>query len=236
MYFCYFRDVMKKQYGRATVIGYSLFLIVISALMTVLFYHIFIFQTFTSTSEEAEVKLIELSAEQVKNSPIKDANSIIEVMSYGCHFCAANEENVARMVNNLPEGVSFSAIHIVKEGNPLAAYAPVFATLEEMGIEKEKRDEIYNSVIARGVNLANDSVLEGWLVKNNISVDRYDAVRQSQAVKDRLNYMAAVSQYYNINATPMFIVNKRYVLVQDGTFPEFAQKMIQLLQKGEQNP
>lgn len=226
---------MKRQFSRAGFIGYSLFLVVISALITVLFYHIFIFKSFSS-SGNAQATFIELSAEQVENGPIKDANSIIEVMSYGCHYCAVNEDNIARMVRTLPEGITFTAIHLTKDGSPLAAFAPIFATLEEMGIEKDKRDAIYNSVITRGVNLADNSVLEAWLVKNDISIDRYESVRQSEAVKHRLNTMAAITQYYNVNATPTFIVNKRYVMTQEGTFEEFARKMVNLIEKGEQNP
>lgn len=226
---------MKRQFSRAGFIGYSLFLIVISVLITVLFYHIFIFKTFSSANN-ANATFIELSADKAENGPIKDANSIIEVMSYGCHYCAINEENIARMVRNLPEGVTFTAVHLTKEGSPLGAFAPIFATLEEMGIEKDKRDAIYNSVITRGVNLADNSVLEAWLVKNDISIDRYEAVRNSEAVKNRLNTMAAITQYYNINATPTFIVNKRYIMTQEGTFAEFAQKMLNLIEKDEQNP
>lgn len=225
---------MKRQYSRAGFIGYSLFLIVISALATVLFYHVFIFKTFSSASS-ARATLIELSADQVEKSPLAD-NSIVEVMSYACHYCAANEENIARMEKELPSGITFSAIHLTREGSSLAAYASVFATLQEMGIEKEKRDAVYLSVITRGLNLADDTVLEDWLVKNNISVEQYKSVRQSEAVKERMNTMAVISQLYNINATPTFIVNKRYVMTQEGTFEEFAKKMVQLIQKDEQNP
>ncbi len=230
------RDVMKNQYSRAAVVGYSLFLIAISALMTVLFYHIFIFKSFSSAGERAAT-FIEFTAEQAKNSPIPfEGNSIVEVMSYGCHYCAANEENVAKMVKNLPEGTQFAVIHLSKEGSFLASYASVFATLEEMGIEKQWRDAIYNSVITRGLNLADDAVLEDWLVKNGISVEKYMAARQSQGAKNRLNGMSAITEYYKINATPSFIVNKRYLLTQEGTFAEFAEKLTKLMQKDEQNP
>lgn len=227
---------MKRQYGRAAFIGYSLFLIVISALMTVLFYHVFIFKTFSPSDESGRVTFTELSVEQAAGSPIKDVKSIVEVMSYGCHYCAANEGNIAKLVQDLPEGVSFSAIHLAKAGSPLASFASVFATLEEMGIEKQKRGIVYKSVIENGVNLADSSVLETWLKENGISVEQYNIARQSQAVKARMEYMEAVTDYYNIRSTPIFIINQRYIMTQDESFPEFAKKMMHYVQKDEQNP
>lgn len=43
--------------------------------------------------------------------------------------------------------------------------------------------------------------------------------------------MAAITAYYDINATPMFIINKRYVVAQDREFPAFAQRIRELLEE-----
>lgn len=219
---------MAIQFKRAGFISYSLFLIIVSSLMTVLCYHIFVFNTF-ATDETQTQAFREVSAEQIKNSPIKDDNSIIEVMSYGCHYCAANEENLTEFARTLPAGSVFKTIHITSDSNGLAVYAPVFATLEEMGIEENVRDSAYNAIITRNLNLADEPTLLEWLVKNNIDVKHFQATRQSDAVKARLAEMADITRHYAITATPMFIINKRYVVAQDRDFPEFAQRMQQLL-------
>lgn len=221
---------MATHFKRITIISYSLFLIVISSLMTVLCYHIFVFNTFATDDSQTQA-FREVSIEQINNSPIKEDRSIIEVMSYGCHYCAANEENLAEFARTLPPGSTFTSIHIASDNSGLAEYAPVFATLEVMGIEKKTRDSAYNAVITRNVNLADQKTLEAWLAKNNIDKEKYNAARQSSAVKERLSYMAAVTDHYDINATPMFIINKRYVVAQDSEFPQFAQRMLQLLKE-----
>lgn len=208
---------MATQFKRITIISYSLCLIVISSLMTVLCYHIFVFNTFATDNSQTQ-SFREVSAEQIAQSPIKDVHSIIEVMSYGCHYCAANEENLAEFSRTLPPGSSFTAIHITSEDSGLAAYAPIFATLEEMGIEKNVRDSAYNAVITRNVDLTDEKALNAWLVKNNIDVDKFNTLRQSDAVKNRLSTMAAITAHYDINATPMFIINKRYVVAQTVNF------------------
>ncbi|MEB4673587.1 DsbA family protein [Enterobacteriaceae bacterium G50] len=221
---------MTYRYKRISIIGYSLLLIITSSLMTVLCYHLFVFNTFKSDDNQT-LPFREISAAQVANSPITEENSIIEVMSYGCHYCAANEENLSNFAKDLPTGYEFKSIHIADDDNGLAAFASVFATLEEMGIEEKMRDSAYNAVITRGINISNEKALEDWLKKNNISVSDYKHAHDSNAVKQRLQKMAEITKFYNINATPMFIINKRYVVAQDRDFPEFAQRMMQLLEK-----
>jgi Predicted dithiol-disulfide isomerase involved in polyketide biosynthesis len=221
---------MATHFKRITIISYSLFLIVISSLMTVLCYHIFVFKTFAADDGQTQA-FREVSAEYVANSPIKEQRSIVEVMSYGCHYCAANEDNLAEFARSLPPGSTFTSIHIAGNDSGLAAWAPIFATLEEMGIEKTVRDSAYNAVITRNVNLADEKTLADWLAENNIDTAKFNALRQSDAVKKRLSEMAAITTHYNINATPIFIINKRYVVAQDRDFPQFAERMLQLLKE-----
>ena len=79
--------------------------------------------------------------------------------------------------------------------------------------------------------MTDEKKLNGWLVKNNIDVVKFNTFRLSKAVKERLSEMAAITAYYDINATPMFIINKRYVVAQDREFPAFAQRIRELLEE-----
>ncbi|CAO98060.1 Thiol:disulfide interchange protein DsbA [Erwinia tasmaniensis Et1/99] len=221
---------MSMKFKPIAIVGYSLFLVVTSSLITVLYYHLFVFNTFAGDNSQTQ-SLREVSREQVVSSPIKEDHSIIEVMSYGCHYCAANEEDLAKFSRSLPAGSVFKTIHIAGGGSGLAAYAPIFATLTEMGVEEQYRDSAYNAIIARNIDLNNENALVSWLKKNDIDVEKYQSVRQSDAVKQRIDDMADITRHYAINATPMFIINKRYVVAQDRDFPEFAQRMQKLLKK-----
>jgi 2-hydroxychromene-2-carboxylate isomerase len=221
---------MVARYTRARMIGYSLFLIIISSLMTVLCYHVFVFNTFATNDNQTQA-FQELPAGQIIDSPIAEDNSIIEVMSYGCHYCAANEENLTEFAKQLPAGATFRSIHITDEANGLAAFASVFATLEVMGIEEKYRDSAYNAVITRNINLSEPQALDAWLKKNDIDLAKFKRAQKSAEVKQRLDNMASITKFYKINATPMFIINKRYIVAQDREFPEFAQRMKQLLEK-----
>lgn len=224
---------MNTRFKPITITLYTLFVIIASSLMTVLFYHIFIFNTF-SNDENSDSSFIEFNNQKVISSPIKENNSIIEVLSYGCHYCAFNDENINQFVKTLPDDAKFKAIHLsIGSGEGLAAYAPIFATLEEMGIEPNFRTVLYDAVINKKVQLDKKEVLTDWLKQQNIDSDEYFKVSQSQAVKDRLDYMTDITQYYQITGTPAFIINKRYVVYQDRNFPEFTAYMIELLDKSK---
>ena len=211
-----------------TAVGYTFLVALISSLITVLCYHIFVFNTFSLDSSQPSA-LREIDSATVASSPIKHEKSIIEVMSYGCHYCASNEEEIEKFAATLPADSTFEVIHITGENNGLAVFAPVFATLEVMGIERQTRDQAFNAVMTRGINLADEEALNGWLKKNSIDVDKYHQLRQSQAVAERLEYMAKITELYDINATPLFIVNKKYVVAKDRQFPELDDYLRQLL-------
>ncbi len=159
-----------------TAVGYTFLVALISSLITVLCYHIFVFNTFSLDSSQPSA-LREIDSATVASSPIKNEKSIIEVMSYGCHYCASNEEEIEKFAATLPADSAFDVIHITAERNGLAIYAPVFATLEVMGLERQMRDRAFNAVLTRGINLADDDALNGWLKKNDIDVEKYHQIR-----------------------------------------------------------
>ncbi|POU71976.1 thiol:disulfide interchange protein [Leclercia sp. LSNIH6] len=217
---------MKKRI--LLILAYTIFIAVISSLITTAWFHYFVFNNADNSGQQA---LVSLSADKVAKSPIADGEDIIEIFSYGCHFCAVNEKNVAELEKRLPAGKKLVRLHfnLDKQGG-LARFAPVFATLQVMGLEEAHRESAYQAVIKDKVDLGDPAQRTAWLENNNINVDKYNTVSQSAEVKARMDYMVRVTQYYNINATPSFIINKKWVALQEGDFSSFADKLITLLE------
>ncbi|WP_343039559.1 DsbA family protein [Serratia rhizosphaerae] len=171
-----------------------------------------------------------ISDERIKKSPIKEENAIVEIFSYGCHYCAINEKNVKELEAQLPPGSKLVRLHI---GNPqnsgLSAYAPLFATLSVMGLEDKYRESAYRAIIKERLDLSDPAQLGQWLQDNGIDRTDYRSVSQSQDVKELMAYMTAVSEYYQVNATPSFIVNKKWLAQQDSDFSTFSKKLLSLL-------
>jgi len=205
------------------VFVYTLIICAISIGCTVAYYHYVVFSSGT-------VAPTEMNESQVVKSPIKDSDVLVEIMSYGCHFCAANEKNVEELEKRLPNGVKIVRLHLTDSTfSGLARYATLFATLQVMGIEPQYRERIYTSILKQNTDLGNAEILDKWLIKNNIDVDNYHQTRQSEAVKNLIIYMKEVSEYYTVAGMPAFIVNKKWVVLQDRDFPEFGDYILSLL-------
>lgn len=212
------------------LIAWTLFIIVISSLITTAYFHVFVLNNNAKPAEVEEQAIRFVTAEQAEKSPIKEGNSIVEIFSYGCHFCAANENNISELESRLPANSKLIRIHLSNGQNTgLASYAPVFATLSVMGIEQKYRESAYKAVIKSNINLSDQEQLKKWLQQNYIDVQEYEKASQSKESKELLTYMTDISRYYNIKATPVFIVNKKWLAMQDRDFAEFSNQLLSLL-------
>lgn len=222
---------MKKRI--LPLFAYTVFVAIVSALITTAWFHTFVFNQKGDVEQQA---LVSLAAEKVANSPLVGGEDIIEIFSYGCHYCEVNEENVDMLEKRMPAGKKLARLHFnLDSQGGLARYATVFATLQVMGIEEAHRKSAYDAVIKRKIDLSDAAQRDAWLAENKISVAQYNRVSQSVKVKELMDYMTQVTRYYNINATPAFIVAKKWVAFQDSDFPVFSDKLISLLET-EQAP
>lgn len=208
------------------LIAYTLVVILISSLITTAYFHYFVLN-----QNSDQQSLTAIGDSDVKNSPIKDENAIVEIFSYGCHYCALNEENIAKLESRMPAGSKLIRLHINNEQmNGLASFSSLFATLTVMGIEPQYRESAYNAIIKDKIDLSNPKNRDNWLKENGIDLDAYAKASQTPQVQELLSYMTEVSKYYKISATPTFIVNKKWLALQDRDFPAFADQLLSLLQ------
>jgi len=220
---------MKKRISY--VLAYTVFVAVISAVITTAWFHIFVLNQTSSAEQQV---LTSLSTDKLDKSPIANGDDIIEIFSYGCHYCEINEKNVDELEKRMPPGKKLVRLHLSLDSQAgLARYAPVFATLEVMGIEEAHRQSAYDAVMKDKIDLSDATQRDAWLEKNKINVAEYHKVSQSADVKARLDYMTRVSQYYDINATPTFIVAKKWMAIQDRDFPAFSDKLLSILETGK---
>lgn len=213
------------------VVAYTVFVAVISALITTAWIQHFVLN---NSNDEGPPVLSSISAEQLQKSPIADGEDIIEIFSYGCHYCALNEKNVEALEKRMPAGKKLVRLHFSLDNQGgLARYAPIFATLQVMGIEEDHRQSAYDAVIKNHIDLSNPALRDAWLEENKINVAEFHKVSQSAEVKQLLDYMTRVTQYYDINATPAFIVAKKWIAIQDRDFPSFSEKLLSILKTGK---
>lgn len=71
---------------------------------------------FNQKGDVEQQALVSLAAEKVTNSPIVGGEDIIEIFSYGCHYCEVNEENVDALEKRMPAGKKLVRIHFNLDG------------------------------------------------------------------------------------------------------------------------
>ena len=135
------------------------------------------------------------------------------------------------MAARLPAGKSFRQLHLSLPGAAFSRTDTLFATLTVMGIEKQYREKIYHAINEEHIDLGTQAVRDMWLQKNNIDVAAFDKASTSAQTQALLNYMAKISAYYKIRGTPTFIINKKWVALQDRSYPAFSDHLLSLVEK-----
>ena len=209
---------------------YTVVIAAISAAITTTYISTYYALTSKAENDDAHRDLIQLSQSRLDASPIKEPNTIIEFFSYGCHYCALHEDNVNALAERMPEGSRLLRLHLTLPGSGLSRYSSVFATLTVMGLEEQYRQQAYDAVLKDKLDISSEAIRSAWLQKVGIDVAAYNRASASQAVKDLEKYMADVTAYYEVRATPTFIVNKKWIALQDRKFPAFADNLLSLLQ------
>ncbi len=212
---------MKKKYF--WLLAYTVAIIAISAVCTTKWIEYFVLN-----GNDQEM-LIDYGANAPQSSPLKESAPIVEVFSYGCHFCEKNEANVDALEKTLPAKQKITRLHI-NDGNNgwLSATAKIYATLRVMGIEDNYRSKLYDLVINKKADITNAEQFDQWLRENNIDVTTFRNTEKSEQVKQLMDYLQSVTRYYKVSGTPAFIVNKRWVAFQDDEFPTFGKKLVTL--------
>lgn len=209
---------------------YTVVIAAISAAITTTYISTHYALTSKAENDDAHLDLIQLTQNRLDASPIKERNAIIEFFSYGCHYCAQHESNVNALAQRMPEGSRLIRLHLSLPGSGLSRYSSVFATLTVMGLEEQYRQQAYEAVLKDKLDISSEAIRSAWLKKVGIDVAAYNRASASQAVKDLEKYMADVTAYYEVRATPTFIVNKKWIALQDRKFPAFADNLLSLLQ------
>ena len=209
---------------------YTVLVAVISAVITTAYISSQYSLTSKAGSANSHQDLVQLDQARLDASPIKEANTIVEFFSYGCHYCALHENSVNELGKRMPDGTKLVRMHLSMPGSGLSRYSSVFATLTVMGVEEQHRGQAYDAVLKDRLDISNAGIREAWLKRIGVDVEAYNKAAASQDVKALEKYMADVTAYYEVRATPTFIVNKKWIALQDRKFPAFSDNLLSLLQ------
>lgn len=138
---------------------------------------------------------------------------VLEFFAYGCIHCAHLEPKLAEWVARQPADVKVKRVPAAFAVRGLDSI-PLFYTLEAMGLQEKLQQKIFDAVNVENVLLGNAATLNKWLEKQGVDPKKYEEMQKSFSVQNKINRARRMTTDYKITATPMMVVNGRYLLEQ----------------------
>lgn len=137
---------------------------------------------------------------------------VIEFFWYGCPHCAKVEPFVVSWEKRLPSDVMFRREHIVWDGRQeTLTHARIFATLRTMGILDAHQQAVFDAVHTERIDFRNEKALADWTVRRGIDRGRFESLYRSFSVETQIGRLKSLTQTYQIEGVPTFVVNGKYI-------------------------
>lgn len=201
---------------------YTLLIIAASAVVTTFY----IFHVVLSTPDIEVLRRVD--NDTTAQMELTSSKSIIEVFSYGCHYCQKAEPDLLAFEKTLPASAKLIRVHI-GQSDGLGRYAPLYATLTVMGLESKLRQAAFKAVLEDNLDLSDVTVRNQWLARQGVDVAAYEKAEKSARTQSLLALSQQVTDLYAIQATPTYIVGKNWVVLTDRAWPAMGEQLKSLL-------
>lgn len=137
---------------------------------------------------------------------------VLEFFQYSCVHCAELAPVTARWASQLPPYVKFKRVHIVWKKS-MEGLARLYATETLTGTTAKLHPLIFNAVLHKQLNLANEAVLIPWLKTiPGLDAQNFIDVYPSFSATAEVARAVQMTKDYAVTATPMLVVGGKYVL------------------------
>lgn len=143
-----------------------------------------------------------------------DEPTIIEFFWFGCPICNSLREPVHQWEKNgKPADVKFEAIHAVIGSPSWDLPAQAYYTMKQLNLPLE--DKYFDAYFKgnRGLLLKKEAIREFFLQNSEISAEQFEKAWNSFEVKQQLQRSKTLFEKANLEGTPAFIVNGKYVVM-----------------------
>ncbi len=155
---------------------------------------------------------------------------VLEFFGYGCIHCANLEPPLETWAKKLPADVKFKRVPSGFGQMGIDDIA-LFHTLEAMGQIDRLHKKIFEAAHNERVMLGHKPTLLKWLEKQGVDPAQYESVERSFSVQSKIMRGRGLAAQYKITATPMIVVNGRFLTQQIGGASSFLATIDDLIAK-----
>ncbi|QQS16926.1 MAG: thiol:disulfide interchange protein DsbA/DsbL [Neisseriales bacterium] len=148
---------------------------------------------------------------------------VLEFFSYHCGRCFDVSRKMEAEARRWPNYAKLQRIQVMW-GQPFKGLLRLLATIEKMGKVQTLHHRIFIAFLEQGLMLNDSNTALNWVKKQpDINFKKFVEHFNSAAVSKLSNYYAAKTEEYNVDATPMVIVDGRYKVL-----PSMPDRMVQV--------
>lgn len=135
---------------------------------------------------------------------------VIEFFAYHCPACYVMEAPVAEWVKKSEGSVTFKRVAL-PFGGPTDPEARLWLTLDAMGLAETVGPKVFNAFHVQRVRLNKDETILNWIGTAGVDKAKFTAMWNSFGVLTKLKRLPAQVSQYQVNGTPTFVVDGRFV-------------------------
>lgn len=144
--------------------------------------------------------------------PVADPKRIevIEFFYYGCRWCNEFQPHLDRWLQNKPTDVQFRYQPAIRNTRWMVL-TKAFYVLQEMQQLGRLHQSLYQAFHRDSVNLEDQAVLTGWLLKRGVELKPFETLMQSDEILAKVQAAREMTIAYDVQSTPSVVVDGRYL-------------------------
>lgn len=153
---------------------------------------------------------------------------VLEFFAYGCIHCANLEPRLVEWIAKQAADVKVKRVPAAFAVRGIDT-APIFYTLEGMGLAEKLHQKIFDAANLENVLLGNPATLNKWLEKQGVDTKKFEEMQKSFSIQNKINRSRKMSSDYKVQSTPAVAVNGRFLLEggSDRLFANIDQLIVQ---------
>lgn len=166
-----------------------------------------------------------------------DKNKIIvqEFFSFGCPHCSDFSSKFSDWSSKQPKYVVVEKIPVTFDRPEWETMAKLYYTLKEMNLANKDADVFYG-IHKEHLKLWESESIYSWAKSNNINIDKFKEVFNSEKVAAQVKNGDMLSRKYKIDGVPSIVIGDNYRISSSGGFDVLlknSEDVINKLHNGE---
>lgn len=156
---------------------------------------------------------------------------VLEFFSYGCNHCKALQPILAAWAARLPADASLRRVAVSFNRPPWARLARIHYALEVTGNVEKYDGAVFRALHDERANFNSDDAIVAWATAKGIDGKKFAEALASFGVQSMVPRGDQEATAYKIEGVPTLIVDGRWLVVNNGNYPQMLAVADALIEK-----